>query len=149
MYLPYLRGIISAVDADKLLYKTDPVFYWRSPLTHYTIASPPLLPLHSLHSEHLFVLLAYILALSNHAASILASLPQMHCGHLTAEEEKRTTSGLARTVDLLCQAAGVADWVAENVMILLDPIRSASGGRVGKNRWPIEAGSEAIRGLSM
>lgn len=148
IYLPYLRGIITAVDADRLIYKTDPIFHWRSPLTHYTI-STPLLPLHSLHSEHLFVLVAYILALSNYAASILASLPQIQGGHLTTEEEKRTTAGLARAVDLLCQAAGVADWTAENVIIVLDPIRTASGGRIGKHRWPIEASAEALRGLSM
>lgn len=73
----------------------------------------------------------------------------MHGAHLTTEEEKRTTAGLARAVDLLCQAAGVADWAAENVVVLLDPIRAASGGRVSKYRWPIECGAEAMRGLSM
>ena len=34
---------------------------------------------------------------------------------LTPEEEKKVTAGLARAVDLLCQASGIATWTAENV----------------------------------
>lgn len=152
MYLPYLRGLVAALDADRLLYKNDPGFQWRPPLTQYTV-SAPLLPLPSIHCEHLFVLLAYILALSNYAATILASLPsfepkQGESRHMTTEDEKRTTAGLARAVDLLCQAAGVAEWTAENVIPSLEPIRATSGGRAGKYRWPIEAGPEFFRGLA-
>ena len=113
----------------------------------------PLLPLPSIYFEYLFTLLTYTLALSNYAASILASLPsfeprQGESKHMTADDEKRTTAGLARAVDLLCQAAGVADWTAENVVASLDPIRATTGGRAGKYRWPIEAGPEFFRGLS-
>jgi len=120
-------------------------------LTQYTIT--PLLPLPSIYFEYLFTLLTYTLALSNYAASILASLPsfeprQGESRHMTADDEKRTTAGLARAVDLLCQAAGVADWTAENVVASLDPIRATTGGRAGKYRWPIEAGPEFFRGLS-
>jgi hypothetical protein len=67
---------------------------------------------------------------------------------MTTEDEKRTTSGLARAVDLLCQSAGVAEWTAENVVPSLDPIRATSGGRAGKHKWPIEAGPEFFRGLA-
>lgn len=153
MYLPFLRGIVAALDADRLLYKNDPAFSWRSPLTHYTM-SAPLLPLPSIHCEHLFVLVTYVLALSNYAAAILASLPkfepkQGEARHMTTEDGKRTTAGLARAVDLLCQAAGVAEWSSENILPSLDPVRTTSGGRAGKHKWPIEAGPEAFRGLAM
>lgn len=152
IYLPYLKGVMAALDSDRLIHKTDPSFQWRSPLTQYTV-SAPLLPLPSIHFEHLFVLLTYTLALSNHAAALLASLPpfepkQGERAHMTTEDEKRTTSILARSVELLCQAAGVADWMAENTVSSLDPVRSTSGGRAGKYRWPIEAGPEFFSGLS-
>ncbi|ORY35594.1 hypothetical protein BCR39DRAFT_461419 [Naematelia encephala] len=149
-YLPTLRGIIECLDSDELLLKGDPTFPWRSPLTHYT-STAPLLPLPSIHSEYLFVVLTYILALSNYAHSILASLPTFDQGSrssITTEDEKKTTAGLARAVDLLCQAAGIAQWAAENVMPLVEPVRVAAGGRAGKNKWPVEAGSEAFRGLA-
>jgi len=64
--------------------------------------------------------------------------------HMTAEDEKKTTAGLARAVDLLCQAAGIADWAAEQVVPLLDGVRATA-----KVKWPIDTGVEAFRGLSM
>lgn len=153
MYLPYLRGIVSALDADRLLYRNDPVFPWKSPLTQYSM-SAPLLPLPSIHYEHLFVLVTYTLALSNYASAILGALPKFEpkrgeSRHMSTEDEKRTTAGLARAVDLLCQAAGVADWASQNALSPLDSVRTISGGRAGKHRWPIEAGPESFRGLSM
>jgi hypothetical protein len=112
------------------------VFSWRSSLTQSS--SSPLLPLPSFHAEHLFVLVTYTLALSNYAHSILASLPTFEPSagsssvpHMTSDDEKRTTAGLA-----------------ENVCPGLDGIRSATG-RVGKHRWPIETSGESLRGVSM
>jgi hypothetical protein len=105
------------------------------------------LPLPSIQAEHLFVLLTYTLAMSNYAHSILATLP-IPTDHVSAEEEKRITAGLARVVDLLCQAAGIADWAAENICPQVESIRNSSG-RLGKNRWPVETGAEAFRGLAM
>ncbi|WVR07500.1 pH-response regulator protein palC [Kwoniella sp. DSM 27419] len=157
VYLPYLKGIIACLDADELLFRGEPVFQWTSPLTHYTLSSPSL-PLLSIHAEHLFVILTYTLALSNYAHSILASLPSFEPSssagsstsyHMSNEDEKRTTAGLSRAVDLLCQAAGVADWAAENVCLLVEPVKNASGGRVGKGKWPAETSQETFKGLSM
>nr|XP_018261508.1 pH-response regulator protein palC [Kwoniella dejecticola CBS 10117]OBR83666.1 pH-response regulator protein palC [Kwoniella dejecticola CBS 10117] len=155
VYLPYLKGIIACLDADELLFRGEPNFPWSSPLTSYTLSSP-LLQLPSIHSEHLFVLLTYILALSNHAHSILASLPsfepspgQKSVPHMSAEDDKRTTAGLSRAVDLLCQASGIADWVSENVSLKIDSVKQASGGRVGGQKWPIESNRETFKGLSM
>ncbi|WVF72821.1 pH-response regulator protein palC [Kwoniella sp. CBS 6097] len=155
VYLPYLKGIIACLDADELLFKGEPTFPWSSPLTHYTLSTPTL-PLLSIHSEHLFVILTYVLALSNYAHSILASLPNFEpkpgshsMPHMSAEDEKRTTAGLSRAVDLLCQASGVADWAAENVCLVVEPIKNASAGRVGKGKWPAESSRETFKGLSM
>ena len=116
--------------------------------------SAPLLPLPSIHYEHLFVLVTYTLALSNYTAAILAGLPkfepkQGEPRHMSKEDEKRTTAGLARAVDLLCQAAGAAEWASQTVLPSLESVRTISGGRAGKHRWPIEAGPESFRGLSM
>lgn len=146
-------GRIGSWGPVSLRMLTLSVFSWRSSLTQSS--STPLLPLPSFHAEHLFVLVTYTLALSNYAHSILASLPTFEPSpgsssvpHMTSEDEKRTTAGLARAVDLLCQAAGIAQWAAENVCPGLDGIRSATG-RVGKHRWPIETSAESLRGLSM
>jgi hypothetical protein len=56
---------------------------------------------------------------------------------------------LARAVDLLCQASGVAEWTAEEVCGKVEGVRIGSGGRVGKYRWPIEVSAETMRGLAM
>ena len=108
----------------------------------------------SIYSEYLFVILAYVLALANHAHAILAALPNFEASpvtktHMSSEDEKKTTAGLTRAVDLLCQASGIAEWAAEKMVPLVDPVRVASGGRAGKNKWPVEAGTEAFRGLAM
>ncbi|WVR00020.1 pH-response regulator protein palC [Kwoniella sp. CBS 9459] len=155
VYLPYLKGIIACLDADELLFKGEPTFPWSSPLTQYALSTPTL-PLISIHSEHLFVILTYVLALSNYAHSILASLPTFEpkpgshtMPHMSTEDEKRTTAGLSRAVDLLCQASGVADWTAENVCLVVEPIKNASAGRLGKGKWPAESSRETFKGLSM
>ncbi|OCF57248.1 pH-response regulator protein palC [Kwoniella mangroviensis CBS 10435] len=155
VYLPYLKGIIACLDADELLFKGEPNFPWTSPLTQYKL-SPPLLSLPSIHSENLFVLLTYTLALSNYAHYILSSLPTYEkesvSRNLSSEDEKRITAGLSRAVDLLCQASGLADWIAENVSLQVEPIKNALGGRLagkGGNRWPVESNRETFKGLSM
>jgi len=101
------------------------------------------------------VLLTYALALSNYAHSILAALPSYEPSpgstskpHLTQEDERRAAAGLARAVDLLCQASGVAQWTADNVCGKLDGAKKAIG-RLGKSKWPVEAGEDAYRGLAM
>ncbi|WVO13475.1 hypothetical protein L204_101094 [Cryptococcus depauperatus] len=155
VYLPYLRGMIACLEADELLFKGEPVFPWCAPLTHYGF-SQPLLPLLSIYSEHLMVILAYMLGLSNYAHSILSSLPPCEHStlsktqsHMSTEDEKKTTAGLTRAVDLLCQASGVADWAADNVCLQLEPVRSASGGRLRKDKWPAETSRETLKALSM
>nr|XP_019011489.1 pH-response regulator protein palC [Kwoniella pini CBS 10737]OCF50270.1 pH-response regulator protein palC [Kwoniella pini CBS 10737] len=155
VYLPYLKGIIACLDADELLFRGEPNFPWTSPLTSYTLSSP-ILHLPSIHSEHLFVLLTYVLALSNHAHSILDALPsfepnpgQKSIPHMSKEDDQRTTAGLSRAVDLLCQASGIAEWTSENVSLKVDPVKQACGGRVGGQKWPIESNRETFKGLSM
>lgn len=109
----------------------------------------------SIHAEHYFVLLTYTFALSNYAHSILAGLPTFETNggsgvpNITAEDEKKTSAGLARAVDLLSQAAGVAEWASVNATPQLEAPRTAAGGRVGRAKWPVETGSEAFRALSM
>lgn len=124
--------------------------------------TPPILYYPSLQAEELFVLVSYALALNNYARLILDSLPVGSLGtggggsvsaaaqRLSADEEKRTAAGLARAVDLLCQAAGVMEWAADNVCPAVESARAASGrlGK-GKTKWPAETGAEACRGLSM
>jgi hypothetical protein len=150
---PFLRH--SATQSFRCSLLTNPaVFGWKAPLTDYPF-SPPVLPMPSINAEHLMVLLTYTLALSNYAHSILASLPSYEPTpgstskpHLTAEEEKRAATGLARAVDLLCQASGIAQWTAENVCPKLDGVKKAIG-RLGKSKWPVEAGEDTYRGLAM
>ena len=168
-YLPSLQAIISSLDSDLLLPRGEMVFPWRPSLTHYPMSTPTL-GLPGIHSEHFFVLLAYALALSNHAYSILHALPIFElessssssgtnkgkgksgsmagAAQLTSEDEKRITNGLTRAVDLLCQASGVLTYISEKVMPELEGIKKAQG-RLGKHRWPIETGPESIRALSM
>jgi hypothetical protein len=109
----------------------------------------------SIQAEQLMVMFTYILALSNYAYSILESLPSfepspgsLSKAHMTAEDEKRTAAGLARAVELLCQASGIAKWTADELCPKLDGVKKAMG-RLGKHKWPIEASEDACRGLSM
>jgi hypothetical protein len=100
------------------------------------------------------VLLVHVFAQCNYAHAILAALPSFEPGphgapNITAEDEKRASAALARAVDLLCQAAGVAEWASMHVAPLLDAPRTAAGGRAGKYKWPVETGSEAFKGLSL
>lgn len=151
--MPYLRGIIACLDADALLYRTEPAFPWSSALTQ---TSSALLPLPTVHAEHLFLLLTYLLALSNYAHHILGSLPEPSStsfssasAHLSAEDEKRLAAGLTRAVDLLCQAAGVAAWAAETVCPHVEAERKSTQGRLGRGKWPVETSAESLRGLGM
>jgi len=96
------------------------------------------------------------MALSNYAHSILGALPSFEPSpgargipNISAEDEKKTSAALARAVDLLSQASGVAEWASMHVAPQLDAPRTAVGGRVGKYKWPVETGSEAFKGLSM
>jgi hypothetical protein len=137
-----------------VLILTASAFLWRAPLTHYPL-NPPLLPMPSIQAEQLMVMFTYILALSNYAHSILESLPSfepspgtLSKAHMTAEDEKRTAAGLARAVELLCQASGIAKWTADELCPKLDGVKKAMG-RLGKYKWPIEASEDACRGLSM
>lgn len=100
------------------------------------------------------MLLVYVFALGNYAHSILGSLPSFEAGpngvpNITAEDEKKTSAALARAVDLLSQAAGVAEYASAHVAPQLDAPRTAAGGRAGKYKWPVETGSEAFKGLSL
>jgi hypothetical protein len=98
-------------------------------------------------------MLTYALSLSNYAHSVLKSLPfpsaDGPASAMSTEDEKRVTAGLARAVDLLCQAAGVADWTAEHVCPAVETSRTSSGGKIGKGKWPLDIGSETLRGLVM
>lgn len=104
--------------------------------------------------EHYFVLLVHTIALANYAHSILDGLPQFEAKGgqapiITKEDEQKTSAGLTRAVDLLSQAAGIAEYTAENITPQLDAGRTTTGGRLGKYRWPVETGGEAMTGLSM
>lgn len=110
----------------------------------------------TIHSEHVFVVLTHILATSNYAHAILAGLPvfeppansstSLTTLHMSTEDEKKTTAGLARAVDLLCQAAGIADWACDHVVPVLNFVKGSNSKRIP---WPLETGVEAFRGLSM
>ncbi|ORX38531.1 hypothetical protein BD324DRAFT_578025 [Kockovaella imperatae] len=164
-YLPYLQSIIHSLDSDLLLPKSELSFTWTPSLTSYPLKTPAL-TLPSIHAEHLFVLLVYALSLSNYANSILRSLPvfesiqdskgkskaggaaQSVVGRLTAEDEKKITVGLGRAVDLLCQASGIATYVADKICPVFEGAKKGAG-RNGKLKWPVETGAEAFRGLAM
>ena len=108
----------------------------------------------SIHCEYLLVMLTHVLALSNYAHSLLAALPTFEASSgsrstMSSEDQKKTTVGLTRAVDILCQASGSAQWTAENVAPLVETARVGSGGKLGKNRWPVEASADSFRGLSM
>ena len=100
------------------------------------------------------VLLTYALSLSNYARDILGSLPNFDRDPgrpprpMTAEEDKKAAAGLARVVDLLCQASGIVQYAADNICPKLEGSKQVVR-RLGKAKWPVESGEDAFRGLSM
>ncbi|TXT08605.1 hypothetical protein VHUM_02733 [Vanrija humicola] len=155
VYHPYLRGIIACLDTDDLLVKGELAFPWKSPLTA-SLTSSSLLSLPSIQAEHFYVVLTYSIALANYAHAILQGLPRFEVEpgskavpNITVEDAQKTNAGLTRAVDLLSQASGVADWAALNVSPGLEPARQATGGRLGRSKWPVETGPEAFRAISM
>jgi hypothetical protein len=122
-------------------------FHWRSSLAHHSTArGDTTYGLPNPASEYLFTLLAYALALSNHALSLLPPLPTAATNQVTStEQEKATTAQYARCVELLCQASGLLEWMGTHVVLEVDKARMASG----RTKWPIEASRDVLAGLSM
>ncbi|KAL1406315.1 hypothetical protein Q8F55_008011 [Vanrija albida] len=155
VYHPYLRGIIACLETDDLLVKGELAFPWKSSLTA-SLTSNSVLTFPTIEAEHYYVVLAYSIALANYAHAILNALPRFEAEpgskavpNIIVEDAQKTNAGLTRAVDLLSQASGVADWAAANVSPGLEPARQATGGRLGRSKWPVETGPEAFRALSM
>ncbi|GAA5999029.1 uncharacterized protein JCM10292_003269 [Rhodotorula paludigena] len=131
-YLPHLYALLACVEADDLLLRSDPVyFYWRA-----SLSSQPLkkgakrVPLPSLHAELTATLLAYALCLANQASTLVASLGSYEiASSVSSSAIKVHDETINQAADTLCKASGVLMHLAEVVI----------------PRWEAAVGLEALR----
>lgn len=116
-YLPYVRAIIASVAADDLTLAQEPIFSWRSTLSHTTLSDPPRLDVHGLHAELAFVLFSSAYALSNLSAASVASLGTYERDRALPDAERRAKDEkLTFSVKLLCRASGIFTYIAQVVL---------------------------------
>ncbi|CAE6429324.1 unnamed protein product [Rhizoctonia solani] len=128
-YLPFVNAIIASVAADDLTLAQEPIFSWRSTLSHSTLSDPPRINVHGLHSELAFVLHSSAYALSNLAAASIASLGTYERDRALPDADRRAKDEkLTFAVKLLCRAAGTFTHIAQVVIPEL--------GKVGGPRPP-------------
>ncbi|CAE6438981.1 unnamed protein product [Rhizoctonia solani] len=116
-YLPFVNAIIASVAADDLTLAQEPIFSWRSTLSHSTLSDPPRINVHGLHSELAFVLFSSAYALSNLAAASVASLGTYERDRSLPDADRRAKDEkLTFAVKLLCRAAGTFTHIAQVVI---------------------------------
>ncbi|KAG8929817.1 hypothetical protein FRC02_005020 [Tulasnella sp. 418] len=142
-YLPHLVSVMTAVSAQTLTLRTDPVFSWRSTLSSHLFNSSPRMNFVSLHSDLAFTLLTYGFTLSNLSASVVTSLGTYEIErHITDVERQSKDERLNFAANLLCKASGIFTYIAENV---LPEWEVASGPLTG---LPPDLSKEVINALS-
>ncbi|CAE6438657.1 unnamed protein product [Rhizoctonia solani] len=116
-YLPLVNAIIASVAADDLTLAQEPIFSWRSTLSHSTLTDPPRINVHGLHAELAFVLYSSAYALSNLAAASVASLGTYERDRALPDADRRAKDEkLTFAVKLLCRAAGIFTHIAQVVI---------------------------------
>ncbi|KAJ1304757.1 hypothetical protein OPQ81_005895 [Rhizoctonia solani] len=129
-YLPFVNAIIASVAADDLTLAQEPIFSWRSTLSHSTLSDPPRINVHGLHSELALVLYSSAYALSNLAAASVVSLGTYERDRALPDADRRAKDEkLTFAVKLLCRAAGIFTHIAQVVIPEL-------GKGVGRPRPP-------------
>ncbi|ELU42717.1 pH-response regulator protein palC [Rhizoctonia solani AG-1 IA] len=116
-YIPFINAIIASVAADDLTLAQEPVFSWRSTLSHSTLSDPPRINVQGLHSELAFVLYSSAYALSNLSAASVASLGTYERDRALPDADRRAKDEkLSFAVKLLCRAAGIFTHIAQVVI---------------------------------
>ncbi|CAE6416711.1 unnamed protein product [Rhizoctonia solani] len=116
-YIPFVNAVIASVAADDLTLAQEPIFSWRSTLSHSTLSDPPRINVHGLHSELAFVLHSSAYALSNLAAASVASLGTYERDRALPDADRRAKDEkLTFAVKLLCRAAGIFTHIAQVVI---------------------------------
>ncbi|CED84340.1 BRO1 domain [Phaffia rhodozyma] len=162
-YLPCLISITNSLKVDDLLLGNEPVFSWRATCTQSFSPNPSRLSLSSFLAEETFVLLTYTYALANLSTSIVLSLVSTTASTFSSSsassrayeldlalptaERKKKDERLGQAADLLCRAAGVAEYAAENVVGEWERDRVQRGGS-GRGKGPVEGSKAFALGLS-
>lgn len=146
----------SSLSYRILIYLTLPsaVFSWRATLSSSLGPNPSRLNLPSLLAERSFVLLTYMYSLANLSNSIVLSLASSGSGSRSYEldatlptvERKKRDERLGQAADLLCRAAGVGEYLGEQVIGEWERERQQSGGSAKKG--PAEGSRAFVMGLS-
>ena len=102
-------------------------FSWRTTLSSYLFKSSPRVVLRGLHYEVCAVLLLYGTALSNFAAAAVTSLGNYELDKtLLAADRKRKDDTLKWAADTFCKAAGIFEYLSEQMI----PAWEAQVGRI-------------------
>ncbi|RUP48718.1 hypothetical protein BC936DRAFT_144111, partial [Jimgerdemannia flammicorona] len=104
-YLPYLVGIIACLETDTLKLKKEIEFSWRSTLGTSVLKQTQRIECKGIYYELIFTLLTYGYTSSLWATSLLAQSG-------SGPEADRYN----KVADLLCTAAGIFAFVAEDVV---------------------------------
>ncbi|PWN46252.1 hypothetical protein IE81DRAFT_319132 [Ceraceosorus guamensis] len=130
-YLPHLFGIFNCVQTDDLLLRHEPQFSWRTTLSSSSfMRDAPRVTLPGLHYELCSVLLLSGTALSNLAASYVASLGDYERDRLlTTEQRKAKDERLRIAADLLCKAAGIFEYLGEDLIPQWETVAGKIDGR--------------------
>ncbi|CUA66674.1 pH-response regulator protein palC [Yarrowia lipolytica CLIB122] [Rhizoctonia solani] len=125
-YTPFVNAIIASVAADDLTLAQEPIFSWRSTLSHSTLSDPPRINVHGLHAELAFVLHSSAYALSNLAAASVASLGTYERDRALPDADRRAKDEkLTFAVKLLCRAAGIFTHIAQ---VVIPELGKGTGG---------------------
>ncbi|KAM0747643.1 hypothetical protein T439DRAFT_343975, partial [Meredithblackwellia eburnea MCA 4105] len=117
-YLPYLFALLSCIESDDLLLKSEPYFTWKSGLSSHIIKkSRPKVTLPSLHYELSTTLYLYSLLLSNRSTTLVSTLGLYETSRsLSTAEQKAHDETINQAAEMLCRAAGVLGYLGETVL---------------------------------
>ncbi|KAF5325751.1 hypothetical protein D9611_000398 [Ephemerocybe angulata] len=133
-YLPQIQGVMDCVTHDKIGFKSEPIFSWKSTLSSNILKSSRI-SLPGLHADYAFTLLIYGYALSNLAWSMVEGLGAYEQDRAISDElRKHKDKELNVAVDHLCKASGIFAYIADTVLPAWDVNRT--DGPPGFNRPP-------------
>ncbi|KAI5476732.1 pH-response regulator protein palc [Pseudohyphozyma bogoriensis] len=139
-YIPYLYAILACVESDDLILKAEPLITWRFSLSTQLLKKDRT----KVYYELAAVLLTHALCLSNHSATMVASLGSYEtASSVSSSDIKLHDETINAAAELLCRASGVFTHLAE---VVIPRWESAVGDGI-KGR-PVEMGREVSEGLA-
>ena len=125
------------------------VFSWRTTLSSTLFHGSPRLAFPGLAEELAFTLLTYGFALSNLARAVVSSLGRYETERGISDADRRAKDDrLGFGVTLLCKAAGVFEYIAEEVMSDWDAARDRAIAKGLACPHPPDLSREVLIGLS-